>query len=166
MRFYFTQLLGLVFLSGKWRGWKQNPVLRVIAVRHKTFLNLLKPEHKAEMDPVNIPGGTRAVSESLCRDGRRNVRVRTRETTSRHLYNPFSMHPKYRHGNGRCKHTHTRHYKQGAPLDLLWDERWGSRDRRQHPNTGLPTHANGHDIPSTTALVQAGTNISLGFFFF
>lgn len=37
--------------------------------------------------------------------------------------------PKYRHGNGRCKHLR---YKQGAPLDLLWDEALGQMTASEH----------------------------------
>lgn len=80
------------------------------------------------------------------------------------------MHPKYRHGNGRCKHTHTRHYKQGAPLGLLWDEWWGSRAGDSIQTrvwaSGAAARANGHGITAPQALLQAGANTSSTYLFF
>lgn len=113
---YSIQLLELVFLSGK----REARTIILFCMSWlcciKVFLVLLNLEPKAEMDPEKIPGGMRPVSESLYSDGRINVCVRTQETTSRHLCNLFSMHPKYCHGNGRCKHTHTHAIINKGPL--------------------------------------------------
>lgn len=119
------------------------------------------------MDPEKIPGGMRPVSESLYSDGRINVCVRTQETTSRHLCNLFSMHPKYCHGNGRCKHTHTHAIINKGPLWIfsgMSGEALGHTTASKHGSDRVEEDgsANGRGITAPQALVQAGTtNISI-----
>lgn len=76
--------------------------------------------YEAQMAPEKPPRALTGVeNENIC--------VHTQGTTSRRLCNRLPIQNTAMATAAVNTSAHTRRYKQGAPLDLLWDQRRGSR---------------------------------------
>lgn len=71
---------------------------------HKSLSHSLKPEPEVQVDPAKIPR-----RNVFCRSGHKKRPLGIYVTRCRCIQNTC-------HGNGRCKHTHTRLCKQGGDL--------------------------------------------------